>query len=230
MVVIAIENQFGLKYFNSCREDHLGTDSKASKDIITADPRVRTFGKSELETYIKRYFPEMHFFYPYPDYKISDRVMSSEFLESDGAGQVVSQMASRDYSGPEQPLWDEATTVLELARNRMLGFFSNSFLVVAGRSHLRGVAFDQLASLYSSGRRSEFATETRIVRSGPELDCIEAITQRRRRRRGWRNQDGRYRCAMGRRAIAADASHVTGKIHKLTLNEILSRAGSGLHD
>ena len=164
MVVIAIENQFGLKYFNACREDHLGAKFEGLEGYHRRKAGVRTFGKTELETYIQRYFPEMRFFYPYPDYKIPEGVLSSEFLESDAAGEVVSQMLSRDYSGPDQPLWDEATTVLELARNRMLGFFSNSFLVVAGRARLRGVTFDQLASLYSSGRRREFMTETRILR------------------------------------------------------------------
>jgi hypothetical protein len=60
----------------------------------------------------------------------------------------------------------------------MLGFFSNSFLVVAGRTHLRGVAFDQLASLYSSGRKSDFATETRIVR-GPDRNWIVSKRSRK---------------------------------------------------
>jgi SAM-dependent methyltransferase len=163
VVVIAIENQFGLKYFNACREDHIGAKFEGLEGYHHRKAGVRTFGKIELETYIKRYFPEVRFFYPFPDYKIPDCVLSTEFIDSERAGEVVSQMVSRDYSGPDQPLWDEATAVLELARNRMLGFFSNSFLVVAGRRHLRGVTFDQLASIYSSGRKSEFATETRIT-------------------------------------------------------------------
>jgi SAM-dependent methyltransferase len=163
VVVIAIENQFGLKYFNACREDHIGAKFEGVEGYHHRKAGVRTFGKIELERYIKRYFPEVRFFYPFPDYKLPDCVLSTEFVDSERAGEVVSQMVSRDYSGPEQPLWDEATTVLELSRNRMLGFFSNSFLVAAGRRHLRGITFGQLASIYSSGRKAEFATETRIV-------------------------------------------------------------------
>jgi SAM-dependent methyltransferase len=163
VVVIAIENQFGLKYFNACREDHIGAKFEGLEGYHHRKAGVRTFGKIELETYIKRYFPAVRFFYPFPDYKVPDCVLSTEFIDSEWAGEVVSQMVSRDYSGPDQPLWDEATAVLELARNHMLGFFSNSFLVVAGRTQIRGVRFDQLASIYSSGRKSEFATQTRIV-------------------------------------------------------------------
>jgi hypothetical protein len=105
----------------------------------------------------------VRFFYPYPDYKVPDCVLSAGFLRSERAGELVSQMTSRDYGGPARPLWLESATVLELARNRMLEFFSNSFLVVAGRSKLQGVSFDQLAILYSSSRKSAFATQTRIV-------------------------------------------------------------------
>jgi hypothetical protein len=72
-------------------------------------------------------------------------------------------MVSRDYAASIEPLWSESSTALELARNGMLEFFSNSFLVFAARSELKGVAFDQLAILYSSSRKRAFATQTRIV-------------------------------------------------------------------
>ncbi|MDP1867811.1 MAG: class I SAM-dependent methyltransferase [Bradyrhizobium sp.] len=164
MVVMAIENQFGLKYFNAFREDHLGVPFEGLEGYHRRKPSVRTFGKVELEEQIRRYFQDVRFFYPYPDYKIPDCVLSPEFLQSERAGELVSQMKSRDYAGAVEPLWAESATALELARNGALEFFANSFLVVAGRTELRGVDFDQLAIIYSSSRRSVFATQTRIVR------------------------------------------------------------------
>jgi SAM-dependent methyltransferase len=163
IVVIAIENQFGLKYFNSFREDHLGVAFEGIEGYHRRSAAVRTFGKLELESRLKRYFSDVRFFYPYPDYKIPDCVLSSEFLQSERAGELVSQMVSRDYAASIEPLWSESATALELARNGMLEFFSNSFLVFAARSELKGVAFDQLAILYSSSRKRAFATQTRIV-------------------------------------------------------------------
>jgi SAM-dependent methyltransferase len=163
MVVIAIENQFGLKYLSGVREDHLGVMFEGLEGYHRQPRKVRTFGKVELELRLKKYFPQVNFYYPYPDYKVPDCVISSEFLGSGRAGELVSQMQSRDYSGPGRISWDEATTTLELARNRMLEFFSHSFLVVAGRGVLKGVAFDQLAILFSSGRKPAYSTITRIV-------------------------------------------------------------------
>lgn len=163
MVVIAIENQFGLKYFNGCREDHLGTHFEGIEGYHRRKAKVRTFGKVELEHRLKSHFQDVHFFYPYPDYKLPDCVLSAEFLAAEAAGELVSQMHSRDYAGLMRPFWDEAATVLELARNNILEHFANSFLVLAGRSGLKGVAFNQLAILYSSGRTNKFTTQTQIM-------------------------------------------------------------------
>lgn len=163
LVVIAIENQFGLKYFCSAREDHLGTVFEGLEGYHRNPKKVRTFGKVELEKMLRKHFSEIEFYYPYPDYKVPDCVVSSEFLASGRAGELVSQMRSRDYCGWTRPLWDEAATVLELARNGMLDFFSNSFLVFAGKSSRKRFSFDQLAILFSSGRRPAYTTRSRVV-------------------------------------------------------------------
>ena len=163
MIVLAIENQFGIKYLNGSREDHLGTKFEGVEGYHRRPARVRTFGHAELTDRIERHFPDVHFFYPYPDYKIPDAVLSDKFVQSGQAGELISQIPSRDYAGPYQQLWDEPATILEFARNSMLYLFANSFLVLAGRTRIHGVSFDQLADLYSSGRKREFLTRTRIM-------------------------------------------------------------------
>lgn len=162
MVVIAIENQFGLKYFTHAREDHLGIKYEGLEGYHRHPGKVRTFGKVELEERLKKYFPQVEFFYPYPDYKIPECVISSEFLASRQAGELISQMHSRDYSGLERMLWDDAATTLELDKNNMLDFFAHSFLVFAGKQSLKAKHFDQSAILFSSGRKAEYSTQTKI--------------------------------------------------------------------
>ena len=176
MVVVAIENQFGLKYFNGAREDHLGARFEGLEGYYRNPGVARTFGKAELETRLRKYFSRVEFYYPYPDYKIPDCVLSGEFLASGRAGEIVSQMRSRDYSEPARVLWDEASTVLELNRNGMLEFFSNSFIVLAGRHTLQGAKFDQLGILYSSGRKPAYTTQSRILKG----DAGEIRVEKRR--------------------------------------------------
>jgi SAM-dependent methyltransferase len=173
LVVIAIENQFGLKYFSGMAEDHLGVKFEGLEGYRRCSSKARTFGKVELELRLKKYFPQINFYYPYPDYKVPDCVISSEFLSSGCAGELVSQMRSRDYSGSEAILWDESVAALELARNGMLDFFANSFLVFAGHCAPRGVAFEQLAVIFSSGRKHSLSTRT-CIRKG-EDDQIRVV-------------------------------------------------------
>ncbi|MSR05531.1 MAG: class I SAM-dependent methyltransferase [Gemmatimonadetes bacterium] len=164
VVILAIENQFGLKYFASSREDHLGVMFEGLEGYHADRGKARTFGRTELETNLTRHFPAVQFYYPYPDYKLPDCVLAEEFLSQGHAGELVSQMKSRDYAGETPSLWDEASTALELSRNRMLPFFANSFLVVAGKGELRHAAFDQLAVLFSTERAERFRTRTSVVR------------------------------------------------------------------
>ncbi len=179
VIVIAIENQFGFKYLNGSREDHLGVTFDGVEGYRRRFGQVRTFGKVELEKKLRGHFPEVTFFYPYPDYKIPDCVLSEEFLASGHAAELVSQMRSRDYAGAVNELMNESATVFELARNNMLDFFSNSFLVLASRGKLQSGLFNQLAVIFSSSRKSEFSTWTKVT-----ADTSGALVVSKRRRQG----------------------------------------------
>jgi len=172
---VAIENQFGLKYFNGAREDHLGTYFEGIEGYHGHPGRARTFGKKELEDLLRHQFPHVRFFYPYPDYKIPECVLSDDFLASGLAGELVSQMRSRDYSGPMRTQWDEALVNLDLSRNRQLEFFANSFLVVAGKGELPANMFDQLGVLYSNRVTKAYSTRTRIVRGPDGIVAAEKV-------------------------------------------------------
>ena len=164
LVVIAIENQFGLKYITGGREDHLNEKFQGIEGYHRKPyPKVRTFGKRELDLMIKKYFQNSKFFYPFPDYKLPDCIISEEFILSGLAGELISQMYPRDYSAKSKKIFDEASTALELDRNNMLDFFSNSFLVVASKRDFSRFKFEQLAVIFSSGRVRDFSMQTSIL-------------------------------------------------------------------
>lgn len=162
-LVVAIENQFGLKYFSGAREDHVGTLFEGLEGYHRRPPTVRTFGKGELQARLQRHFPNVEFYYPYPDYKLPECVLSAPFVASGRGGELISQMKTRDYSGPMQRHWDDSAATLELARNGMLEFFAHSFIAVASRGALDAMCFPQQGLLYSSGRQARFATLTRVL-------------------------------------------------------------------
>lgn len=172
-LVIAIENQFGLKYFSGLREDHLGVKYDGLEGYHRSDMNVRTFGRTELKDNVQKYFKKVDFYYPYPDYKIPECVLSSDFVDTGEAGEIVSQITARDYSGPTEPIFDQATAALELSRNKMLGFFSNSLILVAGRESLDGICFGQDAVIYTSGRRPKFSAMTLISKDQEGARTVE---------------------------------------------------------
>jgi SAM-dependent methyltransferase len=164
-VVIAIENQFGLKYFNGASEDHIGVPFEGVEGYHRRPRNVRTFGKTELGDMLRRYFSDVAYYYPFPDYKFPDAVLSSKFLASGRAGEMIAQLGNRHYGPGSPPKWDETAATLELARNRLLEDTSSSFLIVASRGKMTGVSFPQLGIFYSPSRREIFSTQSRIVES-----------------------------------------------------------------
>ncbi|MGH7783104.1 MAG: class I SAM-dependent methyltransferase, partial [Candidatus Binatia bacterium] len=163
-VVIAIENQFGLKYFSSAGEDHLGVMFEGLEGYHKGLGRVRTFGKAELKKRLQTYFQTVNFYYPFPDYKIPDCVFSESFMTSRQAGEIVANLRPRDYHLEREPMWDFAASALELDRNGVLDFFSNSFLIMASRSTSSGPRFDQEGIIFSANRMDRFSTVTRILK------------------------------------------------------------------
>ena len=163
ILIIAIENQFGLKYFSCAREDHVGIMFEGLEGYHRQLSKVRTFGKCELQAQLKNYFPNIRFYYPYPDYKMPECVLSSQFVASGRAGELISQIRPRDYSGAMLRSWDAAAATLEIDRNGMLEFFANSFIAVAGRNELESIQFPQQGILYSSGRQPRFSTYTKFL-------------------------------------------------------------------
>ena len=166
-MVVAIENQFGLKYFSGVREDHVGARFEGIEGYHRSRG-VRTFGKVELERRLKKHFPALSFYYPFPDYKIPDFVLCSKFLASGLAGEMVSQSKSRDYFGYADQSWSEADACLELARNGMQEFFANSFLVFASKSEISRVKFDQAAIGFSSSRNGAAICRTRVLETSEQ--------------------------------------------------------------
>jgi SAM-dependent methyltransferase len=173
-VIIAIENQFGLKYFTSSTEDHIGTMFEGLEGYPTSPKGVRTFGRIELEDKLSKHFKSIKFYYPYPDYKMPTCILTEEFISSGYAGELISQIESRDYSGREKNLWDERLTALEINKNKALPFFANSFLSISSNSKKDNCIFNQQGILFSANRKPQYQTQT-VINEGDEGLYVEKI-------------------------------------------------------
>lgn len=126
-LLIAIENKFGLKYWAGCREDHIATFFGGIEGYAK-DSYVRTFSKNELAHMLEQAgFSEHTFYYPYPDYKLPEKIFSDEYLPHENELNVN----HRNFDRNRVRLFDENKVYGELIRAEMFPEFSNSFLIVA---------------------------------------------------------------------------------------------------
>ena len=128
-LLLAIENQLGLKYFAGTAEDHYGIPLVGIEDYLW-DAGIRTFGRSELGGMLERARFDIHtWYYPFPDYKLPTAIYSD--AQPPGSIEHPATMyPSTDYSNPNHQYFSESRLARILLRNNLSGEFANSFLVV----------------------------------------------------------------------------------------------------
>ncbi|MCI8528274.1 MAG: class I SAM-dependent methyltransferase [Lachnospiraceae bacterium] len=152
-LVIAIENQYGLKYFAGCKEDHLGSYFSGIENYQT-HMGVRTFSREGLERIFQSCgVKEWHFYYPYPDYKFVTTLYSDEFLPK--KGELSNNL--RNFDRDRMLLFDEKAAFDGILEDGLFPVFSNSYLAVLGRE------FDTKYVKFSNDRAPEYAIRTEIA-------------------------------------------------------------------
>jgi SAM-dependent methyltransferase len=158
-LVLAIENQFGLKYLAGGREDHTGVSFDGLEDYTRTAERLRTFGYEELRRRLGHWFAHVEFFFPYPDYKMPRCVLSADLLERHAVAELIGGYPPEDHHGHWRSNFDYWRALFPLERNALLPAVSDSFLVVASRKATSAVQFSQLGVLFSD-RIPAFQTVT----------------------------------------------------------------------
>lgn len=126
-VLIAIENQLGLKYFAGCREDHVGKYFEGIEGYTTTGG-VKTFSKKVLTELLKDSgYEGIRFFYPYPDYKLPTTVYTDDFLPV--KGELVNNL--RNFDADRMVFFDETKVWDTMIEAGLFSEFSNSFFVEA---------------------------------------------------------------------------------------------------
>lgn len=165
-LVVAIENQLGLKYFNGAAEDHLGSLFYGVHDLYGQRDPV-TFGRVELERrLVEAGMNSVEFYYPFPDYKVPQAIFSEQAftVEKFKPADFLFAGQARDHTGKTERAFFEPLAWQPLARNNLMRDLSNSFLVVvsADSSRQEQPVKRWLACAFSTDRAERFVTETRV--------------------------------------------------------------------
>ena len=127
VVLFAIENKFGLKYWAGGSEDHLqkpyvGIEGYKEKKT------PRTFSKAELKELLNLTgLSYNRFYYVLPDYKFPEMICTDDYLPD----YTALEKLSYTYSKNSILAFNEKDVYKEILANGVLDFFANSYLIEA---------------------------------------------------------------------------------------------------
>jgi 2-polyprenyl-3-methyl-5-hydroxy-6-metoxy-1,4-benzoquinol methylase len=133
-LLVAIENQIGIKYLLGYREDHLGLPW-IGVEGYPGDHGIRTFSRRVLGGMLADAgLPAQTWFYPFPDYKLPSVVLTDAIYDLPDAANVVDQMVRHpiDDQGEQRSLICNDRLAHRVLLEAGVGRdVANSFMVVA---------------------------------------------------------------------------------------------------
>lgn len=165
VLLLAVENRFGLKYWCGAQEDRTGEPfagingyRRGEKARNNETPDVAPVDRQMLSDLIcSSGFSELRYYYPMPDYKFPTALFSDERLPSDNDIKRI----KFSYSKDTLLVADERKLYKSIINNGVFPFFANSYLIEASPQRLKGqhVVYATIKRDY----RDEYRVITRIT-------------------------------------------------------------------
>jgi 2-polyprenyl-3-methyl-5-hydroxy-6-metoxy-1,4-benzoquinol methylase/predicted nucleic acid-binding Zn-ribbon protein len=175
VLILAIENQLGLKYLLGGKEDHLGK-AWIGLEGYPGEHGVQTWGRHTLGTLLKENgLPTQRWFFPFPDYKTPAAILSESAYATAEAPRLIDQWASPpiiDYADPNRPIHDDRAIHRIFLGEGLGPDVANSFLIAAtqDQKNLKGlIDGDTLIWHFGGDRRRARRRVTTLERRGDEL-------------------------------------------------------------
>lgn len=224
VLILAIENRMGLKYFNGHAEDHVGRPFYGIYGLYQKKDPV-TFGRTELVQRLQAAgLPAQSFLFPFPDYKQPRLILTQPALQEPDVSVpcLLALMASRDLTGQAPPVFHEPLTWESIVTNGLVQDLSNSFLVLAAASPeaITPCLPGWLASGFSASRLPAYASQTILRR-----DAIAGLVVEKGPL--WQQATGMPSPAIGtgvlRHAPQSVNPYVSGTLYVLELQQLMAR-------
>ena len=167
-LIIAIENQLGLKYFAGFPEDHMGQPMYGIEEHYDGS-HVVTFGRKDLGDRVREAgLTESQWWYPFPDYKLPSLMVSEQgALPADDMDlfSLVRHACSQDLQYPSSVSFNQGRAWRPIMRNGLLPEMANSFVLVASDTEISEPPDRPVALHYATNRRPEFAKKVVFSRA-----------------------------------------------------------------
>lgn len=182
VLLLAIENKLGLKYFSGAKEDHSGKIFNGIQGYPDPSTPV-TFSCAELDHLLQTAgFTTAEFYLPFPDYKLAKTIINAQALTSNHYyihNWVETPFPDR-VTEQRTLLFNESLALREISKAGLLRDLSNSFLVIAYKGDRKKVheklglaANDWIARHYSLDRYSNFCKKVTLAKNTSGLLQVE---------------------------------------------------------
>ncbi len=167
-LIIAIENQLGLKYFAGFPEDHMAQPMFGIEEHYDCS-NVVTFGRKDLGDRVRKAgLTKSQWWYPFPDYKLPSLMVSElgAFPADDmDLFPLVRHACSQDPQYPSKASFNQGRAWRPIMRNGLLKDMANSFVLVASDTEIPETPDRPVALHYATNRRPEFAKKVLFSRT-----------------------------------------------------------------
>ncbi|WP_127806314.1 glycoside hydrolase family 99-like domain-containing protein [Hydrogenophaga sp. NH-16] len=175
VLIVAIENQLGLKYFAGAPEDHVwktlyGVEGRYQQN------EPKTFGARELAKLLRDSgLEQVQRLAPFPDYKLPYAIITEAGARHPDfdAGALAAQHTRKDQQLPSELAFAPERVWPELGKNGLLMDLSNSFLFTAARTSSFALPPQVLAFNYSTDRKARFCKEATFRAHGDTGISVE---------------------------------------------------------
>lgn len=165
VLIVAIENQLGLKYFAGAPEDH-GVGVMSGINDLYAHNTAVTFGKKELEDrLVQAGFSAVETYLPFPDYKLPCLIVHPQGYKTRqnwDLGTLLSCSVFYDRQGVASPLFSLESAWPLIARNGLAADLANSHLFVAHKHGALNTTDPKVLASYYSPKRTESTSQELI--------------------------------------------------------------------
>lgn len=132
---LAIENKLGLKYWAGLPEDHLNRPFEGIEDYPNYNflpfSGIQTFSRLELKRLIiKAGYKHVRFYFPLPDYKLTNEIFSEDYLPTIQHGITIGNLLEQSKSN-KRTLFNINRVAQNIISNNLFQDFANSFFIVA---------------------------------------------------------------------------------------------------
>ncbi|MEO6903059.1 MAG: glycosyltransferase [Bacteroidia bacterium] len=166
ILIIAIQNQLGLKYLAGAPEDHLGEKYVGIENKYSKNGPI-TFGKKTLENYLKNVgLKQVEFLFPFPDYKFPAAIITETgcFDKNINLPDILRCKIKYIQNIPYLSSFDEEKALTTIVQNGLMEELANSFLIVTSLNNKKNIDTNILGYTFSNQRKKEFCKQNKFIK------------------------------------------------------------------